>query len=67
MLLAQSFYITADPDIARTGREFSQHKIQFSAGRNFGRGRLMIGAFTTLAGRNAIDETGLVASWWRSF
>lgn len=67
LVMAQSFYTVADADITRNGREYRQHKVQFSAGRNFGRGRLMLGAFTTLSGRNAIDETGFVASWWRSF
>lgn len=67
LMMAQSFYIVADADLARNGREYAQHKIQFSAGRRFGRGRLMLGAFTTVSGRNAIDESGIIASWWRSF
>lgn len=67
LLLAQSFYIAADPDIARTGREFSQHKIQFSAGRRIRGRQIMIGAFTTVSGRNAIDESGVLISWWRRF
>lgn len=66
-LMAQSFLTVADPDISRNRREFTQHKVQFSAGRSFGDSRLMLGVFTTVSGRNAIDETGLVASWWRSF
>jgi len=67
LVLAQSFYISADADLARNGREFSQHKVQFSAGRRIRGRQLMIGAFTTVSGRNSIDESGVVISWWREF
>lgn len=67
LLMAQSFYTAADADLARNGREYAQHKIQVSTGRNFGQVRLMLGAFTTISGRNAIDESGITASWWRAF
>jgi len=67
LVMAQSFYITADSDLTRTGRAYSQHKIQFSVGRNIRGRQLTIGAFTTVSGRNAIDESGIVISWWRRF
>ncbi|WP_421792099.1 hypothetical protein [Hyphobacterium sp.] len=66
-LLAQSFYTQGEADRQRSHRAFRQHKLQVSAGRAIGNGTLMFGAFTTIDGRNSIDESGVIVSWWRRF
>lgn len=64
---AQSFYTEGEADRQRNHRAFRQHKLQLSAGREIGSGTLMLGAFTTIDGRNSIDERGVLVSWWRRF
>jgi hypothetical protein len=67
VVMAQSFFTQGDADQQRNNRAFSQHKLQVSAGRQIGNGTLMAGAFTTVYGRNSIEESGVVVSWWRRF
>lgn len=66
-VMMQSFNTLGAADRQRNNRAFAQHKLQLSAGVTFGNGELVAGAFTTLDGRNAIDESGWVISWWRRF
>lgn len=66
-VMAQSFLTSGAADRRRNNRSFVQHKVQVSAGRQFRRGELMVGAFTTVYGRNSIAESGFVMSWWRRF
>jgi len=67
IVMGQSFLTHGDSDLHRSIREFRQHKLQFSVGRRIGPGRAVLGFFTTVSGRNSVDESGLVISWWRRF
>jgi hypothetical protein len=67
VLMAQSFFTQGEADRQRNNRAFSQYKLQVSAGRRVGNGTLMAGVFTTVYGRNSIEESGVTLSWWRRF
>jgi hypothetical protein len=66
-VLAQEFSVWS-LDAARPGaREFEQHKLQISVGREFGALEYHLGATLTPAGRNTIDERAVFVSVWRRF
>ncbi|MEE2527185.1 hypothetical protein V0U79_12480 [Hyphobacterium sp. HN65] len=66
-VMLQSFNTISGADRQRNNRSFSQHKLQLSAGIRIRNGELVVGAFTTIHGRNSIDESGWTVSWWRRF
>lgn len=66
-VMLQSFNTFGAEDRQRNNRAFSQFKLQLSGGLRIGNGELVAGAFTTLDGRNSIDESGWTLSWWRRF
>lgn len=66
-VMAQSFLTRGGADRRRNNQSFTQHKVQLNLGRRFASGELMLGAFTTVYGRNSIAESGVVLSWWRRF
>ena len=66
-VLAQSFSVwSVEP--ARPGRpEFEQHKLQLSAGREWGQAQYHLGVAVTPAGRNVINERMVFLAVWRRF
>lgn len=66
-VFAQEFSVWS-LDTPRPGaREFAQHKLQLSVGREFGALEYDLGGTLTPAGRNTIDERALFLSVWRRF
>ncbi len=66
-VLAQSFSVWS-VEADRPGRpEFEQHKLQLSAGRQWGAAEYHVGIAATPAGRNVINERMLFFSVWRRF
>ncbi len=66
-VIAQSFSVWS-LDAPRPGvREFEQHKLQLSIGRDIGGLEYHLGAALTPAGRNSIAERSVFLSVWRRF
>ena len=66
-LFAQSFSVWSLDDPRPGVREFEQHKLQVSIGREIGQLEYHLGAALTPAGRNSIEERSVFLSVWRRF
>ncbi len=66
-LLAQGFSVWSLEAPRPGAREFEQHKLQISVGRDIGAMEYHLGATFTPAGRNTIDERAILLSVWRRF
>jgi hypothetical protein len=68
LVMAQSFNVVSTGRGAGIFRDTRYHKVQGSVVWEFSPGwAVQVGALTTVAGRNALRERGLVAGLWRWF
>ncbi len=68
LMLAQSFNIVSSPSNNANYPQWAQSKAQFSLVYSLNEDwRTQLGAFTTLAGKSAYRENGVLVAFWRRF